>query len=122
MGVYRAADIVAVPSYNESFGLVALEAQASGTPVVAAAVGGLPIAVVDGETGLLVPSHDPQEWADSLSQLLDDDARRIAMGEAAVAHAARFSWTNTARALTEIYAEAQQIPVPDCHQRRAMGD
>lgn len=71
--MYRAADIVAVPSYNESFGLVALEAQASGTPVVAAAVGGLPIAVVDGETGLLVPSHDPKEWADSLTQLLDDD-------------------------------------------------
>lgn len=56
MGVYRAADIVAVPSYNESFGLVSLEAQASGTPVVAAAVGGLPIAVADEETGLLVHS------------------------------------------------------------------
>ncbi|MBK4147375.1 D-inositol-3-phosphate glycosyltransferase [Corynebacterium macginleyi] len=122
VGVYRAADIVAVPSYNESFGLVALEAQASGTPVVAAAVGGLPIAVLDGQTGLLVPSHAPQEWADSLRQLLDDDARRIAMGEAAVAHAARFSWTNTARALRKIYADTQQIPVPDCYQRRAKGD
>lgn len=85
-------------------------------------MGGLPIAVVDGETGLLVPSHEPKDWADSLSQLLDDDARRIAMGEAAVAHAARFSWTNTARELTEIYDEARQIPVPDCHQRRAKGD
>lgn len=122
VGVYRAADIVAVPSYNESFGLVALEAQASGTPVVAAAVGGLPIAVLDGQTGLLVPSHSPQEWADSLSELLADDARRIAMGEAAVAHAARFSWTNTARALRKIYADTQQIPVPDCYQRRAKGD
>ena len=59
VSVYQAADIVAVPSYNESFGLVAIEAQATGTPVVAARVGGLPLAVADGETGLLVDSHDP---------------------------------------------------------------
>ena len=63
--MYRAADVVAVPSYNESFGLVALEAQALGTPVVAAAVGGLTVAVADGVSGLLVDGHDPRTWADA---------------------------------------------------------
>ena len=61
--VYRAADLVAVPSHNESFGLVALEAQACGTPVVAAAVGGLVTAVRDGVSGVLVDGHDPRDWA-----------------------------------------------------------
>lgn len=103
VAVYQAADIVAVPSYNESFGLVAMEAQASGTPVVAARVGGLPIAVADGETGILVDSHDPSAWADALAELLDDDPRRNTMGEAAREHAARFSWAATASALQSIY-------------------
>ena len=61
--LYRASDLVAVPSHNESFGLVALEAQACGTPVVAAAVGGLVTVVRDGDSGVLVPGHDPAEWA-----------------------------------------------------------
>ena len=59
VNLYRAADLVAVPSYSESFGLVAVEAQACGTPVVAAAVGGLPVAVRDGVSGALVDGHDP---------------------------------------------------------------
>ncbi len=71
---YRSADLVAVPSYNESFGLVAVEAQASGTPVVAAAVGGLPTAV--GDAGVLVPDHETRSWSTALEGLLDDDARR----------------------------------------------
>ncbi|AKE38237.1 D-inositol-3-phosphate glycosyltransferase [Corynebacterium camporealensis] len=120
--VYRAADIVAVPSYNESFGLVALEAQASGTPVVAAAVGGLSIAVADEQTGLLVHSHEATDWADALERLLDDDPLRISMGEAAVGHAEKFSWAASASKLAEIYAEAIQIDVPDCHARRASGN
>ncbi|MBF6371349.1 glycosyltransferase, partial [Nocardia puris] len=61
--VYRAADLVAVPSYSESFGLVAIEAQASGTPVLAADVGGLSTAVRDGATGLLVRGHETADWA-----------------------------------------------------------
>ncbi|MER2093160.1 MAG: D-inositol-3-phosphate glycosyltransferase, partial [Saccharopolyspora rectivirgula] len=72
--VYRAADVVTVPSHNESFGLVALEAQACGTPVVAAAVGGLPVAVSDGVSGLLVPGHGAGQWADALSSVVRDPA------------------------------------------------
>ena len=68
--VYRAADLVAVPSYSESFGLVAIEAQACGTPVVAAAVGGLPVAVRDGVTGTLVNGHDVDDWAQAIGALL----------------------------------------------------
>lgn len=102
--VYRAADIVAVPSYSESFGLVALEAQACGTPVVAAAVGGLPTAVADGRTGLTVDGHDPREWARVLGSLLDDDELRLSMSRAAPVHAAGFSWDSTADGLLDSYA------------------
>lgn len=102
--VYRAADIVAVPSYSESFGLVALEAQACGTPVVAAEVGGLPTAVAHGRTGLTVTGHDPADWAVTLSGLLDDDERRLAMSRAAPEHAAEFSWDSTADGLLAAYA------------------
>lgn len=105
VNVYQAADIVAVPSYNESFGLVAVEAQATGTPVVAAAVGGLPIVVADGETGTLVPSHDPVDWANAIGTLLRDDDTRIAMGQAAVAQASKFSWRESAHDLTGIYQD-----------------
>jgi D-inositol-3-phosphate glycosyltransferase len=103
---YRAADLVVVPSYNESFGLVALEAQACGTPVVAARVGGLVTAVRDGETGRLVDGHDPREWARVLGDLLDDDAGRGAMQVAAVRHAAAFGWDATVDATLDVYAAA----------------
>lgn len=121
VGLFQAADVVAVPSYNESFGLVAMEAQASGTPVVAARVGGLPIAVCDGETGVLVDGHDPSDWADALAQILDDDATRIAMGEAAVGHAANFSWSATAEKLESVYLGAQEAGVDRCAGRYAQG-
>ncbi len=102
--VYRAADIVAVPSYSESFGLVALEAQACGTPVVAAAVGGLPTAVADGRSGVTVDGHDPRVWARVLGSLLDDDERRLEMSRHAPVHAAGFSWDSTADGLLASYS------------------
>jgi D-inositol-3-phosphate glycosyltransferase len=102
--VYRAADLVAVPSYSESFGLVAIEAQACGTPVVAAAVGGLPVAVRDGVSGALVASHDVGDWAETIAAMLDRTGN--AMSRAAVAHAANFSWGRTVDALLAAYGRA----------------
>ena len=118
--VYRAADIVAIPSYNESFGLVAVEAQASGTPVVAARAGGLPITIDDGTSGILVDGHDPADWAAALQSLCDDDDRRIAMGENAIDHASRFSWASSARHLSDIYEDAiRKGPRVRCGSDRA---
>ncbi|MCP2249877.1 D-inositol-3-phosphate glycosyltransferase [Lentzea aerocolonigenes] len=102
--VYRAADLVAVPSYNESFGLVALEAQACGTPVVAAAVGGLPVAVNDGISGVLVHGHEPQEWAAAISGVALPQREHLASN--AVGHARRFSWDRTTDSLLAGYQEA----------------
>jgi D-inositol-3-phosphate glycosyltransferase len=104
--VYRAADVVAVPSYSESFGLVALEAQACGTPVVAAAVGGLPVAVADGRSGLLVGDHSAASWADALERAALDRELRGRLAAGAVEHATVFSWDRTADALLATYAEA----------------
>jgi D-inositol-3-phosphate glycosyltransferase len=110
---YSAADVVCVPSYSESFGLVALEAQACGTPVAAAAVGGLPTAVVDGRTGRLVSGHDPVEWARVLDDMLAAPARLKLMGRRAARHAARFGWHQTARETMRVYRAAMaEIPRP----------
>jgi D-inositol-3-phosphate glycosyltransferase len=103
---YRAADLTVVPSYNESFGLVALESQACGTPVVAAAVGGLPTAVADDVSGVLVDGHDPQHWAKVLADLLRSPAQLERLADGAPAHAARFSWDRTADGLLVAYREA----------------
>jgi D-inositol-3-phosphate glycosyltransferase len=102
--VYRAADIVAVPSYSESFGLVAVEAQACGTPVVAAAVGGLPVAVRDGVTGTLVESHDVDDWAKAIADLAERGPET--MRTAAVEHASAFSWAHTVDGLLASYGRA----------------
>jgi D-inositol-3-phosphate glycosyltransferase len=105
--LFRAADLVAVPSYSESFGLVAVEAQACGTPVVAAAVGGLTVAVRDGISGTLVSGHEVGQWADALGELLSLPAPQAeAMSRAAAAHAATFSWENTTDALLASYRRA----------------
>ena len=100
---YRAADLVCVPSYSESFGLVALEAQACGTPVVAAAVGGLRTAVADGFSGSLVDGHDPRSWSAVLTRLLQEPQRRVALSMGALQHARRFGWETTARGTIDIY-------------------
>ena len=103
--VYAAADVVLVPSRSESFGLVALEAQACGTPVVAAAVGGLRFVVSDGRTGYLVEGHDPADHADRLLQILRDPRLAADLGERAVREALRFTWDATASELAGIYRE-----------------
>jgi D-inositol-3-phosphate glycosyltransferase len=103
---YRAADLTVVPSYNESFGLVALESQACGTPVVAAAVGGLPTAVLDGRTGVLVDTHATQDWAAAITALLRSPQRRRLLATAAREHAEQFSWRHTADGLLRSYRDA----------------
>lgn len=110
-GYYQAADVVAVPSHSESFGLVALEAQACGTPVVAAAVGGLPTAVRHGGSGLLVSVQDAGHYATALAQLLRDGPLRARFAAGAVRHAARFSWDATADGVLGAYRSA-------CDRRR----
>jgi D-inositol-3-phosphate glycosyltransferase len=103
---YRAADLVAVPSHSESFGLVAAEAQACGTPVVAAAVGGLRTVVVDDVSGVLVMDHQPATWARVLGGLLADDARRERLAAGARRASERFSWDRAAAAMLDVYAQA----------------
>lgn len=100
---FRSADVVVMPSYSESFGLVALEAQACGTPVVATNVGGLSRAVSDGRTGMLVDGHKPSHWADALEALYDDPRTRADMGRAAAVHAESFGWPRTAAITLESY-------------------
>jgi D-inositol-3-phosphate glycosyltransferase len=102
---YRAADVTVVPSHNESFGLVALEAQACGTPVVAAAVGGLRTAVRDGVSGVLVDGHDPAGYAAAVRSVL---ARRELLAVGARRHAAQFSWERTADSLVAAYTAAAE--------------
>lgn len=100
---YRASDLVCVPSYTESFGLVALEAQACGTPVVATAVGGLRTAVADGISGALVDGHDPRAWSAVIARLLSDPAHRVGLSVGAIEHASHFGWDATARKTLDVY-------------------
>ncbi|MGA0113245.1 MAG: D-inositol-3-phosphate glycosyltransferase [Candidatus Nanopelagicaceae bacterium] len=100
---YRASDLVCVPSYSESFGLVALEAQACGTPVVATAVGGLRTAVADGISGSLVDGHDPRAWSAVISRLLVEPERRLLLSMGAIEHASHFGWDATARGMLDVY-------------------
>jgi D-inositol-3-phosphate glycosyltransferase len=100
---YRASDLVCVPSYSESFGLVALEAQACGTPVVASAVGGLRTAVADGISGVLVDGHDPRAWSSVLARLLQEPQRRVLLSMGALEHASHFGWGATSRGTLDIY-------------------
>nr|WP_028644674.1 D-inositol-3-phosphate glycosyltransferase [Nocardioides sp. URHA0020] len=102
-----AATLVAVPSYNESFGLVAAEAQATGTPVVAAAVGGLTTVVRDGHSGLLVDGHEPRAWAAALRRVVEDDALRLRLEGGALEQARQFSWERTAERTLAVYQQAR---------------
>jgi D-inositol-3-phosphate glycosyltransferase len=101
---YRAATIVMVPSHSESFGLVAVEAQACGTPVVAASVGGLRTAVLDGASGVLVDSRDPGDYARAVGKLITQPAELARLSLGARRHASRFGWNATVDRLLETYS------------------
>jgi D-inositol-3-phosphate glycosyltransferase len=103
---YRAADVTVVPSYSESFGLVAVESQACGTPVVASAVGGLRTAVRDGDSGVLVDGHDPADYAGVLRRLAAEPRLRARLAEEAVRHARAFGWNATVDGLLAVYTGA----------------
>ena len=103
---FRAADVCVVPSYNESFGLVAVEAQACGTPVVAAAVGGLHTAVDDQVSGLLVASHHPCDFADAIDRIISSPGLRERLSAGARMHAATFGWASTTAGLMGSYRAA----------------
>lgn len=102
---YRAADVCIVPSHTESFGLVALEAAACGTPVVAAAVGGLRSLVVDGETGFLVEGREPCHYSDPVERLMNDPDLAAELGRHAWARSWRYSWNMTAARLRRLYSD-----------------
>ncbi len=128
---YAAATLVCVPSYNESFGLVGIEAQAVGTPVVAAAVGGLTTVVRDGVTGLLVRGHDPADYARAIRRFVDEPGLRERLGAAALDHAREFAWERTAdrtlaayeRAATLLRADQDVVGelAPDLTRQEAVG-
>jgi D-inositol-3-phosphate glycosyltransferase len=109
---YRAADVTVVPSHSESFGLVALESQACGTPVVAAAVGGLPTAVRDGVSGLLVDSRAPADFAAAIERVVCAPGLRARLAAGARGHAERFSWERTAQGLLVAYRGALGATAP----------
>jgi D-inositol-3-phosphate glycosyltransferase len=100
----RQARVVLIPSHSETYGLVALEAAASRVPVVAAASGGLREAVVDGVTGVVLDSRDPQMWADAITRLLRDGEEAKALSVRARARAEKLSWSRSAEALLGVYS------------------
>ncbi|MBI2760369.1 MAG: glycosyltransferase [Chloroflexi bacterium] len=113
---YSAADVCAVPSFYESFGLVALESMACGTPVVASRVGGLPATVRDGENGYLIPWRTPESFAEKIGDLLSDPCLHARMSRAARATAERFRWSRVAGELDMLYARLWEARASaDCH-------
>jgi D-inositol-3-phosphate glycosyltransferase len=104
---YSLADVCAVPSYSESFGLVAVEAAACGTPVVASRIGGLRQLVLDGISGYTVAGHEPLAWADALRRVIDDPTAHAVMGSAARRLASSYSWESSAEQLLAVYSETE---------------
>lgn len=102
--LYRSAEVTVVPSYSESFGLVAIESEACGTPVIAAAVGGLPTAVGDG--GILIDGHDPRGFAEAIGRLVTQPGFREELSERAAEHARAFGWDATSAGLLDTYRAA----------------
>ncbi|MGI5204521.1 D-inositol-3-phosphate glycosyltransferase [Spirillospora sp. CA-108201] len=107
---YRAADVTVVPSHSESFGLVAVESQACGTPVVASRVGGLCTAVADDESGVLISGHDPADYAAVLRRLHAEPGLHARLARGAVRHARDFGWDATVDRLLDVYTGAMPAP------------
>ena len=118
--LFRDARVVLIPSHSETFGLVALEAAASGVPVVASASGGLREAVLDGDTGIVLGSRDPQDWGAALTTLLGDPdlARRLSVH--ARARAERLDWPRSARGLLDVYRGLLEPCSADEYDRRRL--
>jgi D-inositol-3-phosphate glycosyltransferase len=102
---YSSADALIMPSYYESFGMVALEAMACGTPVIASQVGGLPFLVQNGKTGFIVPGGSPEALVDPLMKLMTNDDLRKKMGQQAASYALNYSWNLIAERIKETYSE-----------------
>ncbi len=111
---YRGADVCVVPSRSESFGLVALEAAACGTPVVASAVGGLTTLVDHGHTGFLVDEPDPRAYAAAVRRVLDEPLAAERLSTASVLRARRYTWRAAARTLMELHDELASGRLVEC--------
>jgi D-inositol-3-phosphate glycosyltransferase len=111
---YRAADVCLVPSRSESFGLVALEAAACGTPVVASAVGGLRTLVDHGRTGFLVEGSDAKAFATYVTELVERPALASEMSIAATAQSRRYSWSITAARLRRLCTDLTVRELVEC--------
>jgi D-inositol-3-phosphate glycosyltransferase len=111
---YRAADVCIVPSRSESFGLVALEAAACGTPVVASAVGGLTTLVDHGHTGYLVDDPDPVAYAAAVRKVFDEPLAAERLSTASVLRARRYTWRAAARTLVELHDELASSRLVEC--------
>jgi D-inositol-3-phosphate glycosyltransferase len=107
---YSAADLVVIPSHYESFGMVALEAMACGTPVVASKVGGLAYSIQDGHTGFLVPDRNPKELADKIRLLICDGDLREKLGQQAAHWAGHYGWPAIADRIVALYEQAVAHP------------
>jgi len=103
---FRAADLTLVPSLAESFGLVALESAACGTPVVASAVGGLLTLIAPGQNGLLLASRDPKDWADAIERVLEPTVG-AGMAQASATMALQYTWRHTAEAISDLVHRLQ---------------
>ncbi len=102
---YSAAEVVVMPSHYESFGMVALEAMACGTPVVASQVGGLAFLVQDGKTGFVIPGNDPSLLADRLIQLIKNSALQQQMSENSEVYAKQYAWEVISTKILQVYQE-----------------